>query len=182
MIFRTFFLLFTASVRSRSPGPPEVPGVFGPILGAHKLPRHPMSGRTLFLVWVKTRLMWDNFLFPQFNSAHELNNICKPSACLIAIVKLPPCVQNKTWQTIIFVTGGRCIFIAVLRPAHIHSRIRNSQAVPASFIVAKLKYLPRRRNTSDNERTASNSRRGINLSILKVGKFSSKIFALVTQL
>ena len=28
MIFRTFFLLFTASVRSRPPGPPAVPGVF----------------------------------------------------------------------------------------------------------------------------------------------------------
>ena len=28
MIFRTFFLLFTASVRSRLPGPPAVPGVF----------------------------------------------------------------------------------------------------------------------------------------------------------
>ena len=26
-IFRTFFLLFTASVRSRPPGPPAVPGV-----------------------------------------------------------------------------------------------------------------------------------------------------------
>ena len=28
MIFRTFFLLFTASIRSRPPGPPAVPGVF----------------------------------------------------------------------------------------------------------------------------------------------------------
>ena len=28
MIFRTFFLLFTASVRSRPPGPPAVPGVY----------------------------------------------------------------------------------------------------------------------------------------------------------
>ena len=32
MIFRTFFLLFTASVRSRPPGPPAVPGVFFLIL------------------------------------------------------------------------------------------------------------------------------------------------------
>ena len=28
LIFRPFFLLFTASVRSRPPGPPAVPGVF----------------------------------------------------------------------------------------------------------------------------------------------------------
>ena len=32
MIFRTFFLLFTASVRSRPPGPPAVPGVFCKII------------------------------------------------------------------------------------------------------------------------------------------------------
>ena len=32
VIFRTFFLLFTASVRSRPPGPPAVPGVLPNIL------------------------------------------------------------------------------------------------------------------------------------------------------
>ena len=80
----------------------------------------------------------------------------------------------------IFVTAGRCIFIAVLRPEHIH-RTLETLARPGQFIVAKLKYRPRRRNTSDNKRAPSNTRRGINLSILKVRKFPRKIFVLVTQ-
>ena len=42
MIVRTFFLLFTASVRSRPPGPPAVPGV---------LYHSSNSCRTIFMTW-----------------------------------------------------------------------------------------------------------------------------------
>ena len=35
LIFRTFFLFFTASVRSRPPGPPAVPGVFSLFFYVH---------------------------------------------------------------------------------------------------------------------------------------------------
>ena len=37
MIFRTFFLLFTASFRSRPPGPPAVPGVLEGVAAVIKL-------------------------------------------------------------------------------------------------------------------------------------------------
>ena len=37
MIFLAFFLLFKASVRSRPPGPPAVPGVFSPFFSLRLL-------------------------------------------------------------------------------------------------------------------------------------------------
>ena len=54
MIFRTFFLLFTASVRSRPPGPPAVPGVFWQTVD-NELSQEVLAG-TCTPFWIN--LMW----------------------------------------------------------------------------------------------------------------------------
>ena len=57
MIFRTFFLLFTASVRSRPPGPPAVPGVFGMIF---------ITIYTIIQIWCCSCLMVNSMLYSLF--------------------------------------------------------------------------------------------------------------------
>ena len=101
MIFRTFFLVFTASVRSRPPGPPAVPGVYHLVcrvqITHHFPPSRPIPPSNKSEMKTRKYMMMMRFSFPPRSSSDEVVFHKRKVPYIHIKANLPPTLPLQPW-------------------------------------------------------------------------------------